>query len=115
MRKLLVVSSFACLSLSSIAFLACSGDDTDAGPRDAGKDVTAYDGPLLDSALPPQDGDDDGDGGDGGAVSPQPPYLLLSYNYDNYSKTEYSAFSLTTGAVAGNLQYAKYGTNMSGG
>src|SRR5262249_11551050 len=36
-------------------------------------------------------------------------------NYDNFSKTEYSAFSITTGAVAGSLQYAKYGTNMSGG
>src|SRR5437879_6336227 len=114
MRKLIVLG---CAALwSGAGFLACSGDDVTGAPgsSDAGRDATTADGPL-----PVKDSgalsDAETDGASDAGTSPKPPYLLLSYNYDNYSKTEYSVFSLTTGAIAGGLEYAKYGTNMSGG
>jgi hypothetical protein len=41
------------------------------------------------------------------------PYLLLSYFYDGYNNTEYSAFNVASASVQGGLSYAQYGVNVS--
>ena len=121
MRKLLVLGCAALWSGSAV-LTACTGDDTDAAPvdggaSDGGKDATtdaAQDTAAPDGAQP-SDGGTDGtiaDAGDAGSLAR---YLLLSYGYDNYSKTELSAFSLSSGKIAGGVQYAKFGTNVNGG
>jgi hypothetical protein len=117
MRKRIVLG---CAALwSGAGFLACMGDDVTGVPpsADAGRDATNADAhpPVTDSGPLSDAGSDTATEDADAAAPPKPPYLLLSYSYDNFSKTEYSAFSLTTGAIAGGLQYAKYGTNMSGG
>src|SRR5579885_3416367 len=106
MRNVLV---FGCLALwSGASVLACTGDDSSlpVTASDAGKDATT-DGATSIDATTSSDASDAGDAADA-IAAPTPPYLLLSYNYDNYAKMEFSAYSLPTAQIAGNLQYAKY-------
>jgi hypothetical protein len=113
------------LELSSLAIVTlvtragCTGDDTNPAVPDSGSSADA--GPGTDATVGPEDAGRDAappsDGGEDAAPDAADaaigPYLLLSYYYDGYSDTEYSAFDMVTASVQGSLGYAQYGVNVS--
>jgi hypothetical protein len=112
------VLSLGLSSLAVVLLAGCSGDDTntpspDAGSAtDAGPDATTGSSDGGNDAAPsPSDAGPDAE--PDAADAAIGPYLVLSYYYDGYADTEYSAFDTVSGTVAGGLGYAQYGVNVS--
>jgi hypothetical protein len=128
------VPSACSLSVSSLTILlvvGCSssssggpGEEDAAGPSsDAapGPDATTGADAGTDASSPVSDAGHDAseavDASDAAVVDASDasigPYLLLSYYYDGYNDTEYSAFNVPSATVQGSLSYAQYGVNVS--
>jgi hypothetical protein len=85
-----------------------SGMDATTGPGDAGTDA-------ADAAPLPSDSGQDAavDAALDASDASVGPFLLLSYYFDGYSDTQYSAFNVPAATVQGGLGYAQYGVNVS--
>jgi hypothetical protein len=104
---------------------ACTGDDTEVPTLDSGAplgdaaaDVTVAandagpDASLDADASSPDDAAQDApDATD--AAPTGPGFLLLSYAYDNFEKSELDALDLATGKTSGRFAYAQGGTNVA--
>jgi hypothetical protein len=99
------------VALAASGIFACVGDDSTNPAAPPGNDGGAVDATIdapfpFDSAPPPEAAPDTGPATTG-------PYLLLTYAFDAFKKSEFAAIDLPTGLRAGGLQFAKFGTNMS--
>lgn len=122
-RTFVSLASLALLGPATAALVACTGDDNsippaaDAGGADSAADATVPPGDGgADTSTPPTEAggsDSAADAADASADAALGPFLLLSYSFASYAKTEYAAFDLTQGKSLGHIQYAQYGTNMS--
>jgi hypothetical protein len=111
------------VSSLAIAFLAgCTTDDTSvAVPVDGGSSDAAG----QDATIPPADSGARGSPSEGGkdaatdaaidaADAGIGPYLLVTYYYDGYDDTGYSAFNVATGETQGSVDYTgTYGVAVS--
>ena len=115
------VLSFGLSSLAIVTLAGCTGDDTnpavpDSGsPSDASSDgTTGHADAAPDGSVEPTDsaaGDGGQDGGPGADASDASvgPFLLLSYYYDGYTSTGYSAFDVPSATQQGSLSYPSNG------
>jgi hypothetical protein len=123
MRRIVLSSAFSCVAMAMLT--ACGGDDTEVpldggnAPADAGPDVTVVtndSGPDAepDAADATSASDAAEDAPDAADAAPSGPgFLLVSYAFDEFQKSELDAVNLATGQTAGRFSYGSGGTNVA--